>query len=142
GKAEDIKRGGYVLIDDEAPLQAVIIATGSEVALAVEAQAKLKAEGISVRVVSMPCTNLFDRQPAEWKKKVLPPGVCRIAIEAGHTDFWRKYVGLDGEVLGIDQFGESAPAPALFQHFGLTVEHLMQAVSRTIASYNVKDGDF
>ena len=142
GKAEDIKRGGYILVDDEAPLQAVIIATGSEVALAVEAQAKLKAEGISVRVVSMPCTNLFDRQPAGWKKKVLPPGVCRIAIEAGHTDFWRKYVGLDGEVLGIDQFGESAPAPALFEHFGLTAEHLMQAVSRTIASYNGEDGDF
>ena len=142
GKAEDITRGGYILVDDEAPLQAVIIATGSEVALAVEAQAKLKAEGISVRVVSMPCTNLFDRQPAGWKKKVLPPGVCRIAIEAGHTDFWRKYVGLDGEVLGIDQFGESAPAPALFEHFGLTTEHLMQAVSRTIASYNGEDGDF
>ena len=100
-----------------------------------QAQAALKDKGVSVRVVSMPCTRLFDRQSADWKKQVLPAGVCRVAIEAGHTDFWRKYVGLDGQVLGLDEFGESAPAPALFEHFGLTVEHLVQTVERTIAGF-------
>jgi transketolase len=135
GKAGAIRRGGYVLADGDGPLQAVIIATGSEVALAIDAQARLKAEGIAVRVVSMPCTNLFDRQPADWKQQVLPPNVPRIAIEAGHTDFWRKYVGLEGAVLGLDQFGESAPAPALFEHFGLTGDKLVQAVKATLAGH-------
>ena len=142
GKADDVWRGGYILSDGDAPLQAVIIATGSEVGLAMQAQAALQEQGVSVRVVSMPCTQRFDRQPASWKKHVLPSDVCRIAIEAAHPDFWRKYVGLDGEVLGIETFGESAPAPALYEHFGLTAEHLVQTVLRTIASFGGNDGDF
>jgi len=77
-----------------------------------------------------------------WKHQVLPPKVCRIAIEAGQTDFWHKYVGTDGEVLGIDDFGASAPAGALYEHFGLTVDHLVQTVLRTIVSANGSDGDF
>jgi transketolase len=128
GRAESIARGGYVLSEGHAPARAVIIATGSEVALAMLAQAELKARGVSARVVSMPCTRRFDRQPEDWKKAVLPPGVCRLAIEAGQTDFWHKYVGPDGAVLGLDDFGASAPAPVLYQHFGLTVDALVQAV--------------
>jgi len=142
GRAEGARRGGYVLSEAEGALQAVIIATGSEVALAMEAQATLKAQGIGVRVVSMPCTRRYDAQSSGWKKKVLPPEVCRISVEAGQTDFWHKYVGTDGEVLGIDEFGESAPAPALFERFGLTTDHLVQTVLRTIASYGGNDGDF
>ncbi len=141
-RAEGVSRGGYVLSDSDLPLQAVIIATGSEVAIAMQAQAKLKAGGVAVRVVSMPCTRRFDRQPASWKKAVLPPEVCRIAIEAGQTDFWRKYVGLDGDVLGIDQFGASAPAAALYEHFGLTADNLTQTVLRAIVSAGGSDGDF
>ena len=141
-RAEAARRGGYILADGDGPLQAVLIATGSEVGIAMQAQAELRAKGVSVRVVSMPCTRVFDRQSAAWKKQVLPAAVCRVAIEAGQTDFWRKYVGLDGEVLGLDQFGESAPAPALYEHFCLTAEHLVQAALRTIARYNGDSGDF
>ncbi|MDP3537507.1 MAG: transketolase [Azonexus sp.] len=141
-KVEDIGRGGYILVDSEEPLQAVIIATGSEVSLAMLAHAELTKQGVSVRVVSMPCTRRFDRQSAAWKKHVLPTEVCRIAIEAGHPDLWRKYVGLDGEVLGIETFGESGPAPSLYEHFGLSAEHLVQTVLRTIASSGGNDGDF
>ncbi len=142
GTTDDIRRGGYILSEVDGPLQALIIATGSEVALAMQAQAALKAQGVAVRVVSMPCTRRFDQQPATWKKHVLPSDVCRIAVEAGHPDLWRKYVGLDGEVLGIETFGESAPAPALYEHFGLTVGNLVQTVLRTIASSGANDGDF
>ncbi|HXE40753.1 MAG TPA: transketolase, partial [Azonexus sp.] len=142
GKADDIWRGGYTLAEGDGPLQAVIIATGSEVALAMQAQALLKAQGVAVRVVSMPCTQRFDRQPVAWKKQVLSSDVCRIAIEAGHPDLWRKYVGLDGEVLGIATFGASGPAAALYEHFGLTAGHLVQTVLRTIASSGGNDGDF
>ncbi|PKO36613.1 MAG: transketolase [Betaproteobacteria bacterium HGW-Betaproteobacteria-6] len=123
-------------------LQAVIIATGSEVAIAMQAQAILKAGGVAVRVVSMPCTRRFDRQSSTWKKLVLPPEVCRVAIEAGQTDFWHKYVGLDGDVLGIDEFGASAPAPVLYDHYGLTADNLAQTVLRTIVSAGGSDGDF
>ncbi|MGE5471077.1 MAG: transketolase [Bacteroidota bacterium] len=142
GQADAIGRGGYILSDADGPLQAVIIATGSEVALAMAAQAELKAQGVAVRVVSMPCTRRFDRQSASWKKQVLPPDVCRIAIEAALPDFWWKYVGLDGAVLGIAEFGESAPAAELFAHFGLTAGQLTQTVLRTIASSGGSDGDF
>ena len=141
-RAEGIRRGGYLLADSDGPAQAVIIATGSEVALAIQAQATLKAQGIPVRIVSMPCSRRFDRQSSSWKKQVLPPELCRVAIEAGQTDFWRKYVGLDGEVLGIDEFGASAPAPALYQHYGLTVDNLVQTVLNTIVSAGGSDGDF
>ncbi len=142
GRAEGASRGGYVLSEADGPLQAVIVATGSEVMLAMQAQQALAAQGVAVRVVSMPCTRRFDRQPSAWKKQVLPPEVCRVAIEAGQTDFWRKYVGLDGEVLGIDEFGASAPAPALYQHFGLTADKLVQTVLRSIVSAGGSDGDF
>lgn len=122
-----IVRGGYVL-KDAAGAKAIIIATGSEVELAVKAQEALAAEGIAVRVVSMPSTTTFDRQDAAYKASVLTKGLPRVAVEAGVTDFWRKYVGLEGAVIGIDTFGESAPAPALFKHFGITTEAVVAAV--------------
>ncbi|HSF48608.1 MAG TPA: transketolase [Burkholderiales bacterium] len=124
---ELVRRGGYTLSEAKQP-RAVLIATGSEVQLAIGAQQALAAEGVPVRVVSMPCTSVFDRQDGAYKESVLPKGVPRIAIEAGVTDFWRKYVGLDGAVVGIDRFGESAPAEALFKFFGFTVENVVSAV--------------
>jgi transketolase len=126
-----IPRGGYVLADAPAP-RAVIIATGSEVPLAVGAKAKLAEEGIAVRVVSMPSTTVFDRQDAAYRAAVLPKGLPRVAVEAGVTDIWRKYVGLDGEVVGIDRFGESAPGPELFKFFGFTVDNVVAAVKRVV----------
>ena len=141
-RAEDISRGGYVLSDSEVPAQAVIIATGSEVGLAMSAQAQLVTMGIAVRIVSMPCCERFDRQKSSWKKSVLLPDVPRIAIEAAHPDPWRKYVGLDGEVLGLARFGESAPAPALYERFGLTVAQLTRVVIETVARESGNDGDF
>jgi transketolase len=126
----EIARGGYVLADPgSAKFDAILIATGSEVDLAMQAMRKLADEGIAVRVVSMPCTNVFDAQPIEYRESVLP-GWCRkrVAVEAGVTDYWRKYVGLDGAVVGIDTFGASAPAEALFKHFGITTEHVVAAV--------------
>jgi transketolase len=128
---EAIRRGGYVL-GDAPGARAVIIATGSEVPLATGAQAKLAAEGIPVRVVSMPSTNVFDRQDPAYRSSVLPPGLPRVAVEAGVTDYWRKYVGLEGEVIGIDRFGESAPGPELFKFFGFTVDNVVAAVKRVI----------
>ena len=124
-----IQRGGYVL-RDAAGARAILIATGSEVELALKAQDALAAKEIPVRVVSIPCTNVFDRQDRAWRESVLPVGLPRVAIEAGHPDFWRKYVGLDGDVIGINHFGESAPGPQLFQVFGFTVDNI---VSRTMA---------
>jgi transketolase len=126
-----IRRGGYVLAEAAggAP-RAVIIATGSEVALALAAQQQLAAAGVAVRVVSMPSTNVFDRQDEAWRAAVLPPGVPRVAVEAGVTDGWYKYVGLEGAVVGLDRFGESAPAGALFTLFGFTPEN----VARTVMS--------
>jgi transketolase len=129
-----IRRGGYVLADwdDAASRRAIIIATGSEVALAMGAREALRTEGIGVRVVSMPCTSVFDRQDNAYRDQVMPRGVRRIAVEAGVTDYWRKYVGLEGSVVGIDSFGESAPAGPVFKHFGFTVEHVVDAVRRVI----------
>jgi transketolase len=126
-----IARGGYVLAD-AAGAKAVIIATGSEVAVAVAAKGKLAAEGVAVRVVSMPGTTVFDRQPEAYRNEVLPKGLPRVAVEAGVTDFWRKYVGLDGAVVGIDTYGESAPAGELFRHFGFTAENVATAVKRVL----------
>ncbi|MDX9764117.1 MAG: transketolase [Chiayiivirga sp.] len=125
----DIARGGYVLLDPpEARFDLILIGTGSEVELAMEAARRLDAQGVKARVVSMPNTNVFDAQPLEWREGVLPAW-CRkrVAVEAGVTDFWRKYVGLDGAVIGIDSFGASAPADALYQHFGITVERVVEA---------------
>ena len=126
-----IRRGGYVLADAPA-LRAVIIATGSEVALAMAAKAKLAEDGIAVRVVSMPCTEAFDRQDAAWRESVLPAAVPRVAIEAGVTDGWHKYAGAvdsgRGAVIGIDRFGESAPAGELFKYFGFGVDNVVRTV--------------
>ena len=124
----DMMRGGYVLSDCEGKPDAVLIATGSEVGLAMQAQESLRAKGKSVRVVSMPCTSLFDRQDKSWQENVLPSGIKRIAIEAGHPDLWWKYVGLDGAVVGINRFGESAPAAAVYKALGVTVERIVELV--------------
>ena len=125
----DIARGAYVLSDPgEASFDLIFIATGSEVELAMEAMRRLAGEGIKARVVSMPCAEVFDRQPLEWREAVLPSW-CRkrVAVEAGVTGYWRKYVGLDGAVIGIDTFGASAPADQLYLHFGITVEAAVDA---------------
>ncbi len=124
----DISRGGYVLHEPEAGAQVVLIGTGSEVELAMQAARQLAAEGIAARVVSMPCSNRFDRQPAAWREHVLPSKLrVRVAVEAGVTDYWRKYVGLDGAVIGIDSFGASAPIDALYKYFGITAEAVVAA---------------
>ena len=130
---EDIKKGGYILADasNAAELAIVLIATGSEVKLALDARAALEAEGIPTRVVSMPSTSVFDRQSKAYCVKVLGRHVRRIAIEAAHGDFWRKYVGLHGDVISIDTFGASAPAGKLFEHFGFSVRHVMDVVKTT-----------
>jgi transketolase len=121
----NIARGGYVLSDAEGGKpQVILIATGSEVGLAMEAQKLLAAKGKQVRVVSMPSTDVFDAQDAAYRESVLPKGVKRVAVEAGVTDGWYKYVGLDGKVVGLNRFGESAPASALFKHFGFTAENV------------------
>jgi transketolase len=122
-----IAKGGYVLSDAPEP-KAVIIATGSEVPVALAAQKLLGDSGVAVRVVSMPSTSLFDRQDAEYRNSVLPRELPKVAVEAGVTDYWRKYVGLEGAVVGIDRFGESAPAGELFKHFGFTPENVAEAV--------------
>ena len=122
----DVARGGYVLKDSAGEPELILIATGSEVGLAVAAYDKLTAAGRKVRVVSMPSTSVFDQQDAAYKQAVLPLQVgARIAIEASHADYWYKYVGLEGRIIGMTSFGESAPAPALFEHFGFTVENIV-----------------
>lgn len=125
--AEQIRKGGYILADVADP-KAVLIATGSEVKLALDAQKALAEAGIPVRVVSMPCTSIFDRQSEEYKRAVLGSHVRRVAIEAAHGTFWYKYVGLHGAVISIDCFGESAPAGQLFEHFGFTVAKVVNTV--------------
>ncbi|MCF7521132.1 transketolase [Neisseria sp. ZJ106] len=129
---DNIKRGGYVLREAQGQARAVIIATGSEVALALEAQTKLAEQGIGVNVVSMPSTNVFDRQDTAYKTTVLPEGLPRIAVEAGASDGWYKYVGLNGAVVGIDRFGESAPAEELFKLFGFTADNVVAAVKSVL----------
>jgi transketolase len=124
----EIRKGGYVLSDCDGEAKVVLIATGSEVELALKSQAALQAEGIAVRVVSMPCTNEFDKQDKAYKDSVLLPTVHKVSIEAGVTDGWWKYVGLRGAVIGLDRFGESAPAPELFKAFGFTVENVVAQV--------------
>ena len=132
-QVDRVHRGGYVLVKEQGDLDAIVIATGSEVALAVEAAERLSAAGRGVRVVSMPCAELFDAQEAGYKETVLPSDIlARVAVEAGHTDFWYKYVGLDGRVVGMTGFGESAPAATLFRHFGLTTDNLVTAIEDVI----------
>ncbi|MDO5687058.1 MAG: transketolase [Neisseria sp.] len=127
-----IARGGYVISPAAGAAQAVLIATGSEVELALAAQKALAAENIAVNVVSMPCTRIFDAQDADYRRQVLPSALPKVAVEAGVSDYWRRYVGLEGAVVGIDTFGESAPADELFKHFGFTVEHVVQAVKSVL----------
>ncbi|MGY2288170.1 transketolase, partial [Pseudomonas gingeri] len=123
---DNISRGGYVLKDCAGEPELILIATGSEVGLAVQAYDKLSEQGRQVRVVSMPCTSLFDAQDASYKQAVLPLQVgARIAIEAAHADYWYKYVGLEGRVIGMTTYGESAPASALFEEFGFTLENIL-----------------
>ncbi|MEK7815969.1 MAG: transketolase [Pseudomonadota bacterium] len=132
-KLANITRGGYVLSDAEGGKpQAIIIATGSEVGLAMEAQKLLAAKGKKVCVVSMPSTDVFDAQDAAYREGVLPQGVKRVAVEAGVTGGWYKYVGLDGKVVGLDRFGESAPAGVLFKHFGFTADNVAKMVEEIL----------
>ncbi|NAW34253.1 transketolase [Halomonas alimentaria] len=129
----NIQRGGYVLRDSEGTPELILIATGSEVGLAMDAAAELEAQGRAVRVVSMPSTYRFDGQDAEYRESVLPKAVTRrIAIEAAHADFWFKYVGLDGRVIGLKSYGESAPAGDLFKHFGFTVENVVKQATELL----------
>ncbi|MGH8701474.1 MAG: transketolase [Burkholderiales bacterium] len=130
---EAIRRGGYILSEAAGgPPRAIVIATGSEVALALAAQKLLAQEGVPVPVVSMPSTTMFDRQDAAYRHSVLARGLPRVAVEAGVTDYWRKYVGLEGAVIGIDRFGESAPGGELFRHFGFTPEKVAAAVKSVL----------
>ncbi len=129
----DIQRGGYVIrAAEEGDAQAVIIATGSEVELALNAQTVLAEQGVFVNVVSMPSTNVFDQQDAEYQNSVLPQNLPRVAVEAGVTDGWYKYVGLNGAVVGLDRFGESAPAELLFKEFGFTVDNVVEVVKNVL----------
>ena len=131
--AGQIRQGGYVLRGmDNA--KAAIVATGSEVEIALAAQSALAALGLATRVVSMPCTNVFDRQPQAYQDDVLPLALPTVAIEAAHPDFWRKYVGRTGAVIGMPTFGESAPAKDLYAHFGLTAQAVVAAVQRVVSA--------
>jgi transketolase len=127
-----MRKGAYVLSEANGAADVIIIATGSEVDLAAKAQEALAADGVNARVVSMPSTNVFDRQDQAYKDSVLTPGVKRVAVEAGVTDFWRKYVGLEGAVVGIDTFGESAPGGVLMEHFGFTVDNVVKTVKSVL----------
>ncbi|CDT40242.1 transketolase [Vibrio crassostreae] len=130
----NIAKGGYILKDCEGKPELIIIATGSEVELAVEAAAQLTAEGKAVRVVSMPATDAFDKQDAEYRESVLPSDVtARIAVEAGIADFWYKYVGFGGKIIGMTTFGESAPAGELFKMFGFTTENVVNTAKELLA---------
>jgi len=129
----EIAHGGYVLQDSDGKPEAIIIATGSEVGLAMEAAKTLTEEGKKVRVVSMPCAEVFEQQDDDYKESVLPSDVtARVAVEAGVPDYWYKYVGPKGRIIGVDRFGESAPAGELFKHFGLTAENVVKAVKSVL----------
>ncbi|MDX1391046.1 MAG: transketolase C-terminal domain-containing protein, partial [Rheinheimera sp.] len=129
-----IARGGYILHDCSGMPELIIIATGSEVELAIQAAKTLTQQGREVRVVSMPSTDVFEQQDAAYREVVLPAAVTkRIAVEAGITDCWYKYVGLNGKIIGMNSFGESAPAEQLFAHFGITTEHVLAAAQQLLA---------
>jgi transketolase len=131
----DVTRGGYILHEPAAAPVAVIIATGSEVGMAMDAAQSLAGQGTPVRVVSMPSTDHFDAQDQSYRDRVLPPSLkTRIAVEAGTTDLWRKYVGLDGDVMGIDTFGESGPAAEVYKYFGLTTDALVTRVQALVTA--------
>ena len=130
-QVHNIEKGGYVLKDCQGEAEIILIATGSEVSLAIESAEAMT--GKKVRVVSMPSTNAFDAQDQVYKDSVLTPGVKRVAIEAGVADSWYKYVGLDGDVVAMSTFGESAPAGELFKHFGFTVENVVSTVESVLS---------
>lgn len=130
----DIQRGGYILRDTETNPEIILIATGSEVSLALEAAENLNAQNISTRVVSMPCCEIFDAQPETWKEHVLPKKTrMRIVIEASATDWWYKYAGLDGKIIGMNSFGASAPGDKLFQHFGFNVPNIVNTAKKMLS---------
>lgn len=130
-KAEEAQKGGYVLCEDK-DFEAIIIATGSEVELAIDAKSKLNEQGVKVRVVSIPSTNIFDNQPEDYQESVLPKNITRrVAVEAGATLGWYKYVGTHGKVIGLDRFGASAPYKVLYQEFGITSDAIVEAVNST-----------
>jgi transketolase len=133
-QTQDIARGGYVLSDCAGIPECVLIATGSEVALVMDAAKELAGKGRRVRVVSMPCTSLFDMQPQQYRASVLPPDVPRVAVEAGVRDGWWRYVSGDGAVIGLDSFGASAPAKKLFEHFGFTRDNVVKTVEGLLQS--------
>ena len=134
-QVESIRRGGYILCNTQGDPAAIIIATGSEVALAVNAAKQLGERGVAVRVVSIPCTSVFDAQDTSYREYILPPAVkARVAVEAGITEFWHRYVGRHGRILGIDRYGESAPAKEVFEYFGFTVDNVVKAVEAVLKS--------
>ncbi len=135
GQVAAIERGAYVLIDSDGPPEAIVIATGSEVGIAADAVRTAAAKGRKVRLVSMPSNTTFDRQDEAYKRSVLPSSVTRrVAVEAGARESWWHYVGLQGQIVGIDEFGASAPAKDLFKHFGFTPEHVVQAIDKVLAA--------
>src|SRR4029077_7603231 len=131
--AEGVPKGGYVLSESgPGGPSVVLIATGSEVSLALEAQATLSGRGIRARVVSLPSWQLFDEQPRTYRDSVLPAGIPRVSIEAGSTLGWERYVGTDGESLGVDRFGASAPGPVVLKELGITTDRLVAAAERVV----------
>jgi transketolase len=135
GQVGEIARGAYVLIDCEGPPEAIVIATGSEVGIAASAVRGMALKGRRVRLVSMPSSTAFERQDEAYRHGVLPPSVTRrVAVEAGAREPWWRYVGLGGQIVGIDQFGASAPANELFKHFGFTPEAVTQAIDRALTA--------
>ena len=129
----EIARGGYTLIDCDGHPELILIGTGSELQLAVDAAARLSSAGRRVRVVSLPCAELFMEQDAAYREAVLPSDVlARVAVEAAHADYWYKFVGLDGRVVGMTTFGESAPAADLMAYFGFTVDAVVAAAEEVL----------
>jgi transketolase len=125
----DVAKGGYILKDPNGKLDAIIIATGSEVEIAIDAAQSLLSRGVNARVISMPCAEIFSLQDLAYRESILPPSIrVRVAVEAGHSDYWYKYVGIDGKVVGMTTFGESAPGGKVMEHFGFTVENVVNAV--------------
>ena len=129
----EISKGGYIISEISSHPDILIIATGSEVFLGVEVAKAFSKRGVSIQVVSMPCVEVFELQPRAYKDRVLPPNVTkRIAIEAAHTNFWHKYIGSEGVIIGIDSFGASAPGKQLFERYGFTSENIEEAVEGII----------
>ncbi len=132
-EASGARKGGYILWDSPAKPELILIATGSEVAMTLSAAQKLAEEGISVRVVSLPSWEIFDRQPQEYRNKILPPQItARIAVEAGIKLGWEHYVGLSGKIIGMETFGASAPGPVLYEKFGFTADKIIAAAKELL----------